>query len=182
MHMPFALEKLRPNLCTTPLHPQLGEGKSAQTLTILLPTCKKMDVQKARLIIKSEYQYNWQNYWLQISNRFCHTAVNAGNWALVLALDLVWKQLDKLRIAQAINGSHRLLPAVENLNGSLIYSVQKRWLYGVLRPYWTVQEENTSLRVDKQKLRRILHLTSAPYSKVINFSACQPNSTKPGTK
>lgn len=52
----------------------------------------------------------------------------------------------------------------------------------MLRPYGAVQEWNPSLSVDKQKLRRILHLISAPYSKVINFSACQLDPTKPGAK
>lgn len=131
---------------------------------------------------QTKYQNSWQNYRQNISSKLLHTPVKAGNWAPVLAKHLVWKPLDKFRIAKALKRNHHLMPATEDPDGPWIYSGQKRWLYGMLRPYGAVQEWNSSLSVDKQKPGRILHLISALYPKVINFSACQMDPTKPGAK
>lgn len=129
--------KLRPDLCTTPLHLQpAGGGRVCTHLWSLTLHVKKW-MSRKQDEPGNWVKYNSQNYWAYIAIRlFCNT-VRVGNWALVLAIHLVWQPLNKFKIV--LKRNYYLLPAAEDLDGPWIYSGQKWWLCGTLGLCQTVQ-------------------------------------------
>lgn len=182
--------KLRTDLRTALWHPQPGRGRRAHAIMIPLPRCKKKsECPDGKTNWEIEHQYNWQNSWRYISTRLHHTAVKAGNWAWVLTthLDLVWKSWEKLRITKALKINWLFIASTWGRGWTMGFSGQKCWLHGILRACWAVQEWNISLSTKMQKTRRILHVTTALYSKVSifkvdNFSGCHLDPKKLGAK